>query len=74
MLRTHILVLGEHTLRCESEAEALWLRVGHPAHIIQKAMGHADLRTTMGYERLVAQDLLSLVGEPMQEELREMVK
>lgn len=64
--------LNQHDLRHRRVTE--WLKAGHPAHIVQKAMGHADLRTTMGYEHLVAQDLLSLVEKPTQGALRGMVR
>jgi site-specific recombinase XerD len=64
--------LNMHDLRHRRVTE--WLRAGKPAHIVQKAMGHADLRTTMGYSHLVGQDLMSLVEEPTLEELKEMAK
>lgn len=51
--------LNQHDLRHRRCTE--WLRQGHPAHLVQKALGHADLRTTMAYEDLVANDLLALV-------------
>jgi integrase len=40
-----------------------WLSVGKPIHLVQKAMGHSDIRTTLRYEHLVATDLLQLVEE-----------
>ena len=60
--------LNQHDLR--HRRVTTWLAEGKPAHLVQKAMGHADLRTTMAYEHLVAEDLLQLVREPSDEELR----
>ena len=40
-----------------------WLAEGKPAHIVQKAMGHSGLRTTLLYAHLVDEDLLQLVEE-----------
>lgn len=51
--------LNQHDLR--HRRVTVWLAEGKPAHIVQKAMGHADLRTTLGYEHLVDEDLLQLV-------------
>lgn len=61
--------LNQHDLR--HRRVTTWLQEGHPAHIVQKAMGHSDLRTTMGYEHLVDDDLMGLVEAP-EEELREL--
>lgn len=38
-----------------------WLAAGQPPHLVQKAMGHADIRTTLAYTHLVPDDLLLLV-------------
>ena len=38
-----------------------WLKEGKSAAKVQKAMGHSDLATTMGYSHLVKEDLRSLV-------------
>lgn len=62
--------LNQHDLRHRRVTE--WLRQGHPAHKVQKAMGHSDLRTTLHYEHMVEDDLLSLVEEPTAEDLREL--
>jgi len=43
--------LVQHDLRHRRVTE--WLRQGHPAHKVQKAMGHSDLRTTLHYEHMV---------------------
>jgi site-specific recombinase XerD len=53
--------LNQHDLRHRRVTE--WLRDGHPAHKVQKAMGHADLKTTLHYEHMVEDDLLTLVAE-----------
>ncbi|MFC1661332.1 tyrosine-type recombinase/integrase, partial [Gemmatimonadota bacterium] len=54
--------LVQHDLRHRRVTK--WLAEGKPAHIVQKAMGHSDLRTTLHYEHLVPEDLLCLVEEP----------
>lgn len=54
--------LHQHDLR--HRRVTTWLAEGQPAHIVQKAMGHADLRTTMDYEHLVDADLLQLLEPP----------
>jgi len=41
-----------------------WLAQQKSAALVQEAMGHADLRTTMGYKHLVPGDLSVLVDEP----------
>lgn len=51
--------LNQHDLRHRRVTE--WLRQGHSPHKVQRAMGHSDIRTTMKYSHLVAEDLLSLV-------------
>lgn len=40
-----------------------WLATGHSAVLVKEAVGHADLRTTMGYTHLVKEHLKSLVDE-----------
>jgi len=47
-----------------------WLSEGHSPVKVQKAMGHADLKTTMGYYTFVRSDLESLV-EPGEAERQE---
>ena len=54
--------LNQHDLR--HRRVTTWLAEGKPAHIVQKAMGHSDLRTTLHYEHLVDEDLLQLVDAP----------
>lgn len=54
--------LNQHDLR--HRRVTTWLEDGHPAHIIQMALGHADLRTTMGYAHLTKNSLLQLVEDP----------
>ena len=41
-----------------------WLAEGQPVHIVQKALGHADIKTTLWYYRFVDDDLLQLVDRP----------
>jgi len=41
-----------------------WLEAGGDVVKVKEAMGHADLRTTMGYAHLVRGQLRSLVDEP----------
>ncbi|MEX2531437.1 MAG: site-specific integrase [Gemmatimonadota bacterium] len=60
--------LRQHDLRHRRVTE--WLRDGHPAHKVRKAMGHSDLRTTLAYEHMVEDDLLSLVQESTEDERR----
>lgn len=38
-----------------------WLARGASPVLVQKAMGHADLATTMGYTHLLDDDFLALV-------------
>jgi integrase len=38
-----------------------WLAQGKPVAIVQEAMGHSDLRTTMGYKHLSREHLRALV-------------
>lgn len=40
-----------------------WLAEGKPVAIVQEAMGHSDLRTTMGYKHLSREHLRTLVEE-----------
>jgi integrase len=61
--------LRQHDLR--HRRVTVWLAEGRPAHIVQKAMGHADLKTTLIYEHLVDDDLLQLVEKPTAEETKE---
>ncbi len=38
-----------------------WLAAGKSAALVQEAMGHSDIKTTMGYKHLLKEDLRSLV-------------
>ena len=40
-----------------------WLAEGKPVAIVQEAMGHSDLRTTMGYKHLEKEHLRALVAD-----------
>jgi integrase/recombinase XerD len=53
--------LHQHDLRHRRVTK--WLAEGKSPVLVQKAMGHSDLRVTLGYEHLVAEDLLALVQE-----------
>jgi len=59
MLRTLPRVL--HDLR--HRRVTTWLAAGGDAVKVKEAMGHADLRTTMGYTHLVRDNLRGLVDE-----------
>ncbi len=41
-----------------------WLAEGKPAALVQEAMGHATITTTMGYSHLAREHLRALVDEP----------
>jgi integrase len=41
-----------------------WVAAGHNLALVQKAAGHASIRTTMGYVHLVDDDLSALVAPP----------
>lgn len=56
--------LNQHDLR--HRRVTTWLAEGKSPVLVQKAMGHADLQTTMRYTHLVSEDLLALV-EPVDE-------
>jgi integrase len=51
--------LNQHDLR--HRRVTTWLAEGKSPVLVQKAMGHADLATTMGYTHLLDDDLLALV-------------
>ena len=51
--------LRQHDLR--HRRVTTWLADGKSPVLVQKAMGHADLATTMGYAHLLDDDLLALV-------------
>lgn len=60
--------LNQHDLR--HRRVTTWLAEGKSPALVQKAMGHSDLATTMGYAHLLDHDLLALVDEPADEALR----
>ena len=64
--------LRQHDLR--HRRVTTWLAEGKSPVLVQKAMGHADLATTMGYTHLVDEDLLALVEERTLEELKEVAR
>jgi integrase len=53
--------LNQHDLR--HRRVTTWLAQGKSPVLVQKAMGHADLATTMGYSHLLGDDVLALVDE-----------
>jgi site-specific recombinase XerD len=57
--------LHQHDLR--HRRVTTWLAAGADAVKVKEAMGHADLRTTMGYTHLVRDNLRSLVESPLRE-------
>jgi site-specific recombinase XerD len=50
-----------------------WLAEGRPATLVKEAMGHADLRMTMGYTHLTRDHLRALVVDLPREPHREAV-
>ena len=54
--------LNQHDLR--HRRVTTWLAMGKSPALVQKAMGHSALATTMQYAHLVPDDLLALVEEP----------
>ena len=64
--------LRQHDLR--HRRVTTWLAEGKSPALVQKAMGHADLATTMVYTHLLDEHLLALVEDPSVEELREVVR
>ena len=50
-----------------------WLSAGQPAHIVQKAMGHASIKTTLEYYKFTRQDLDQLVPQDERAELAALV-
>ncbi|MEX2528549.1 MAG: tyrosine-type recombinase/integrase [Gemmatimonadota bacterium] len=63
--------LRQHDLR--HRRVTTWLQEGHDISRVQKAMGHSSVRVTEGYTHLIDQDLLSLVVDRGEEELRALV-
>ena len=64
--------LNPHDLR--HRRVTTWLAEGRSPAIVQKAMGHSSIRTTLGDSHLVDSDLLQLVDESSEEELRGLVE
>lgn len=54
--------LHQHDLR--HRRATTWLADGQSPVLVQNALGHADIQTTMRYTHLVDRDLLALVAEP----------
>ena len=63
--------LRQHDLR--HRRVTTWLAEGKPIKLVSKAMGHSTVRVTEKYEHLVDRDLLTLVDEPTDQELRALV-
>jgi hypothetical protein len=42
----------------------VWLGEGKSPALVKEAMGHSDLRTTMGYAHMAREHLRALVEEP----------
>ena len=49
-----------------------WLAEGKSPHLVQKAMGHSDIKVTLGYSHLVKEDLRPLVRDSEKEALRQL--
>ena len=60
--------LRQHDLR--HRRVTTWLAEGKSPALVQKAMGHSDLATTMGYAHLLDHDLLALVADDDERALR----
>lgn len=60
--------LNQHDLR--HRRVTTWLAAGKSPALVQKAMGHSDLATTMKYAHLVSGDLLALVESEEERELK----
>jgi site-specific recombinase XerD len=54
---------GVHQQDLRHRRVTLWLAQGKPATLVKEAMGHADLRMTMGYTHLTREHLRALVAE-----------
>lgn len=57
--------LHQHDLRHRRVTS--WLAAGADVTLVKEAMGHSDLRTTMGYTHLAKEHLRALVEPPAQE-------
>jgi integrase len=55
--------LTQHDLRHRRVTE--WLAEGKSPVLVKEAMGHSDIRTTMGYTHLAKEHLRSLVDPPV---------
>jgi site-specific recombinase XerD len=56
--------INQHDLR--HTRATTWLADGKPAHVVQQAMGHSSIRTTMGYYRFMPTHLRALVDPEAQ--------
>ena len=63
--------LRQHDLR--HRRVTTWLAEGKPIKLVSKAMGHSTVKVTEKYEHLMDRDLLSLVNQPTEAELRALV-
>jgi site-specific recombinase XerD len=63
--------LHQHDLR--HRRVTTWLAEGRPATLVKEAMGHGDLRMTMGYIHLTHDHLRALVADMPREQQREAV-
>ncbi len=64
--------LNQHDLR--HRRVTTWLEEGKPIHLVKEAMGHSDIKTTLGYYRFLKSHLRVLVEpQPSQEGLRRLV-
>ncbi len=62
--------LRQHDLR--HRRVTTWLAAGKSVVHVQRAMGHSDLATTMGYAHLLDDDLLALVQDDEDRALKEL--
>ena len=62
--------INQHDLR--HRRVTTWLAAQKPPHLVQMAMGHSDIRVTLGYSHLVKENLRPLVEDPAREALREL--
>jgi len=60
--------LRQHDLR--HRRVTTWLATGKPIAVVAKAMGHSTVKVTEGYLHLVDNDLVQLVEDPEERELR----
>lgn len=63
--RSELPAIRPHDLR--HRRVTMWLAEGKPAALVQEAMGHSTITTTLGYSHLSRQHLRALVDEPARE-------